>query len=226
MTPRTVTGLAEPHAPLWRRSLFVACERVLWLVGLTLIGWCAAVWVGARVYQERQSRAFEEMRRAAPAASPSAGVEGRTLAPATAPSRPSADPLLIGRIEIPRLGVSAMVREGDDEGTLKVAVGHIPGTALPDQTGNVALAGHRDSFFRPLRNIRLYDTIRVTTASATHEYRVESTEIVWPEDVRVLEPTAGPVLTLVTCFPFDYTGHAPRRFIVRARGTAGEAPPR
>ncbi len=126
------------------------------------------------------------------------------------------DPLVLGRIEIPRIGVAAIVREGVDDSTLAIAVGHIPGTARPGERGNMALAGHRDSFFRELRDIRLQDTIRIVTVEQSFEYVVDSTEIVGPEDTRVLDPTGGTVLTLVTCYPFTYVGHAPKRFIVRA----------
>ncbi len=126
------------------------------------------------------------------------------------------DPLVLGRIEIPRIGVTAIVREGVDDSTLAIAVGHISGTARPGERGNMALAGHRDSFFRALRDIRLHDTIRIVTVEQSFEYVVDSTEIVGPEDTRVLDPTAGTVLTLVTCYPFTYVGHAPNRFIVRA----------
>jgi sortase A len=130
---------------------------------------------------------------------------------------PGADPLVLGRIEIPRVGVSAIVREGDDDATLAVAVGHIPGTARPGERGNVALAGHRDSFFRALRRIRAGDVIRVRVPGRGDEYRVDSTEIVRPDETRVLASSREAVLTLVTCYPFGYFGHAPRRFIVHAR---------
>jgi sortase A len=126
------------------------------------------------------------------------------------------DPLVLGRIEIPRIGVTAIVREGVDDSTLAIAVGHISGTARPGERGNMALAGHRDSFFRPLRDIRLHDTIRIVTVEQSFEYVVDSTEVVGPEDTRVLDPTGDTVLTLVTCYPFTYVGHAPNRFIVRA----------
>ncbi len=126
------------------------------------------------------------------------------------------DPLVLGRIEIPRIGVAAMMREGDDDTTLAIAVGHITGTAGPGERGNMALAGHRDSFFRPLRDIRLQDRIRIVTLGRSYEYAVDSTEVVGPQDTWVLDPTDDTVLTLVTCYPFHYVGHAPNRFIVRA----------
>lgn len=130
---------------------------------------------------------------------------------------------LLGRIEIPRLKISAIVREGADLKTLKHAVGHIPDTALPGQPGNFAIAAHRDTFFRNLRGVKKGDRIQMVTPSGTFEYQVESTKIVWPSNVEVLKPTAEPAVTLVTCYPFNYVGSAPKRFIVRARQVETEA---
>ena len=124
---------------------------------------------------------------------------------------------LIGRLEIPRLNISVMVMEGDDDATLARAVGHLPDTVLPWELGNTAIAGHRDTFFRPLRNVREGDEIRMTTARGTFDYRVTSTRIVEPDDLSVLAPTAMRSLTLVTCYPFNYIGAAPQRFIIHAR---------
>jgi sortase A len=129
---------------------------------------------------------------------------------------PPAKRSVIGRLEIPRLQLAVMVREGADEGTLSRAVGHIPGTALPGNIGNVGLAGHRDTFFRALRNIRADDTIELQTTAGTYRYLVKSTKIVTPRDVSVLEASGGETLTLVTCYPFYYVGSAPKRFIVHA----------
>jgi sortase A len=130
--------------------------------------------------------------------------------------RPPLPEMLLGRLKIPRLHVAAMVREGADSGTLRSAIGHIPGTALPGKTGNVGLAGHRDTFFRALRNIEKDDTIDFETDAGTFRYAVESTRIVSPRDVSVLNAVGGRTLTLVTCYPFYYVGSAPKRFIVRA----------
>jgi sortase A len=128
---------------------------------------------------------------------------------------------LIGRIKIPRVGVSAIVLHGVGKKTLRRGVGHIPGTALPEHGGNVALAGHRDSFFRGLKDIRENDTIELATPDGTFEYRVEWTKIVRPQDTDVLEEEGTPSLTLVTCYPFYYVGSAPKRFIVRAHRIDG-----
>jgi sortase A len=111
--------------------------------------------------------------------------------------------------------VSAVIFEGTDDPVLSKGVGHLTGSALPGLAGNVVLAGHRDSFFRALRNIRGGDTVEVITAEGSRSYSVKTTEIVPPTEVSVLEPTKNPMLTLVTCYPFYYVGHAPKRFIVR-----------
>ena len=127
------------------------------------------------------------------------------------------DQSLIGRIEIPRVQVSAIVREGVDNKTLRRAVGHVPGTALPGKPGNIGLAGHRDTFFVGLRGIRKSDRIQLTTLDGDYTYEVDSIKIVTPRDVSVLASTNEPVLTLVTCYPFNYVGSAPKRYIVRAK---------
>jgi sortase A len=123
---------------------------------------------------------------------------------------------LIGRMEILRLGVSVAVVEGSGEVTLRRAAGHIEGTALPGQPGNVGIAGHRDSFFRPLKNVQRDDVIILTTSRGQFRYRVVSTKVVSPSDVAVLNPDGTEVLTLVTCYPFYFIGAAPSRFVVRA----------
>jgi sortase A len=107
-----------------------------------------------------------------------------------------------------------MVAEGDDEDTLRHAVGHLPGTAAPWGAGNVALAGHRDTFFRGLSRVRLDDVIELETLRGTFKYRVERIMVVGPQDIEVLQPPEWD-LTLVTCFPFHYVGPAPQRYIVQ-----------
>jgi sortase A len=124
---------------------------------------------------------------------------------------------LIGRITIPRLNLSTIVREGTTSKVLSLAAGHIPGTALPGEKGNIAVAGHRDTLFRGLKDIKPSDVIDLETLDGRLEYQVASTEIVKPEDVAVLKPGPENELTLVTCYPFYYVGSAPDRFIVKAR---------
>jgi len=122
----------------------------------------------------------------------------------------------LGRIEISRIGVAVIIVEGTDEESLRRAVGHISGTALPGEQGNVGLAGHRDTFFRALHNIRENDDVTLTTLAGSYHYRVDSMKIVAPEKGEVLIDSGESILTLVTCYPFYFVGPAPKRFIVRA----------
>jgi sortase A len=162
---------------------------------------------GAASFQKSAAAAFE--RELAAPAPPELSAEESASAPVVHG--------LIGRLEIPRLNVSVMVMEGDDKTTLARAAGHLPETAFPWEPGNAVIAGHRDTFFRPLKNVREGDEIRMTTARGTFEYRVTRTRIVEPRDLSVLEPTPDRSLTLVTCYPFYYVGSAPQRFIIHAR---------
>ena len=130
---------------------------------------------------------------------------------------------LVGRIAIRRVGISAVVAEGSDETTLSRAVGHIAGTALPGEPGNVGLAGHRDTFFRALRNIRAGDLIVLTTPRGEFRYSVVSMKVVKPKALDVLDPTSEEILTLITCYPFYFVGSAPNRFIVRAERVRGQS---
>jgi LPXTG-site transpeptidase (sortase) family protein len=122
----------------------------------------------------------------------------------------------LGLLEIPRLGLSAPVVEGDDNAALRGAAGHLPDTPHPWENGNSAIAAHRDGLFRPLRHIRVGDEVRVQTSHGSIRYKVTDTHIVQPTDLSVLQPAAGPTLTLITCYPFYYVGSAPQRFIVHA----------
>jgi sortase A len=146
---------------------------------------------------------------------------GGSFARATEPPRAASvnRPLgttTVGTIEIPAVGLATRVLEGSNASTLRLAVGHIPGTALPGPSGNVGLAGHRDTFFRSLRRIKVGDEIRLTTATGAFKYRVVSLRVVLPAAIEVLNDTKFPTLTLVTCYPFDFPGTAPQRLIVHA----------
>jgi sortase A len=124
---------------------------------------------------------------------------------------------MIGRLDIPRINISVIVLEGSDSKVLNVAAGHVEGTAFPGETGNMGIAAHRDTFFRSLRNIRPNDRLTFRTPAGMFEYTVANTEVVEPNEVEVLRQTPDSELTLVTCYPFDYIGAAPKRFIVHAR---------
>ena len=125
--------------------------------------------------------------------------------------------LPLGRLEIPSIDLSVMILPGTDDWTLNRAVGHIQGTALPGEPGNVGIAGHRDGFFRGLRKVQAGQRIYLTTLEGSFEYVVDEIWVVLPTDVHVLEPAQTPSLTLVTCYPFYHVGTAPQRYIIRAR---------
>ena len=200
-------------------------ERLLILVGVLCLGYFSYTYAEASLYQAFEDRELDKILNDA-AVSGTSGSAGKEVAPATdaAPRRTFATGSTVGRIEIPRLGVSAVIRAGSDGRTLRLAVGYIPGTALPGDRGNFGLAGHRDTFFRKLRDINPDDEIRIVTTDGVFRYYVQRTNIVMPEDVWVLNPTDYPALTLVTCYPFNYIGSAPKRFIVRAALQTTEAP--
>jgi len=202
------------------RRLLRWTQRVLFAGGVLLLAYCAFVLVDARIFQQGERRQLERLLTVRQETN--GGVRQTVPSAAAANPPPALDGGLIGRIEIPRLGLSAIVMEGIGAKTLRRAVGHIPGTALPGQPGNVGISGHRDTFFRPLRNIRQNDIITLTTLLGEFRYRVVSTKIVRPDNVAVLDPGNNEVLTLVTCYPFYFVGPAPTRFIVRAErvGTA------
>jgi sortase A len=131
-------------------------------------------------------------------------------------ARPPSEGDLVGRLEIPRLGISSVVLEGVSDATLQVASGHIPGTPLPGEGGNAGIAAHRDGAFRKLGGIEPGDLVRMTTGHGARTYRVTFTSVAEPEDTRLLAPAGSDALTLVTCYPFQYVGSAPQRFVVRA----------
>ncbi len=191
-------------------------ERALLLIGLCCLGYWSYAWLDARYTQYREGKLLDEAASARPAAA-STDALGTFHGPGAASRRSTPEGTLVGRIEIPRLGVSAIVLEGISNKTLRRGVGHIPETSLPGAKGNAGLAAHRDGFFRALKDIREDDLITVKTLDGTFGYRVEWTRIVQPQDTQVLAGTGEPVLTLVTCYPFYYVGSAPERFIVRAR---------
>jgi sortase A len=110
-----------------------------------------------------------------------------------------------------------MVREGMDSATLRRAVGHVPSTALPGQVGNFVVLAHRDTFFRRLRELEKGDTVRIVTTRGRFTYTVESLEVMEPEGVSLTAIPSEAIATLITCFPFNYVGPAPRRFVATAR---------
>jgi sortase A len=123
---------------------------------------------------------------------------------------------VIGRLEIPAIALSAPITSGIDTSGLLHGIGHIKGTAVPGGLGTIALAGHRDTYLRPLRRIKKGMAINIVDKTGTYHYAVDSTEIVLPEQVGVLAIQSRPELVLITCYPFSYIGAAPKRFVVHA----------
>jgi sortase A len=184
-------------------------QRVLFVAGLLAVSYAAYSYVARFGYQTYQSWKFDRALAHVPEQGPPS-----VASPSTA--KPAAD-ALIGRIAIPRLNIAAIVSEGVGQ-TLGLAVGHIPSTALPGKPGNVGLAAHRDTLFRSLKDVRTDDEITLTTLQGKYVYRVLWFKVVDPLEISVLEPSADEeTLTLVTCYPFYFVGHAPKRFVVRAR---------
>jgi sortase A len=204
---------------------------VLGLAGTAALAWTALQVEDAREYQQA---AREALSRAAPTSEHGATIPGVESAPSIdaapfdrdastsgrdvptrrRPATISGAPL--GALSIPRLRLSVVVLHGTDGLTLRRGVGHIETTAMPGQLGNVGIAGHRDTFFRPLRQVQLGDDVLLETPAGRLHYRVASFRVVGPSDVDVLDPTSDRTLTLVTCYPFSYFGSAPDRFVVRA----------
>lgn len=181
-------------------------ERLLLVVGVGSLGWAGMTWFEARMFQREQRRALDvalvrdRVNQSTPVAS----------APGAAPAGP------IGRLEIPRIDLSVVVMPGEDEDTLRRAVGHLSDTPMPWNGGNTALAGHRDTFFRSLEHVRVGDDIHLDTPHGPFRYRVHRTVVVEPDELWVLDQSAKSTLTLITCFPFRFIGAAPKRFIVQA----------
>jgi LPXTG-site transpeptidase (sortase) family protein len=210
--------------------------RLLFGIGIGCLAFVVYALVDARWFAWVEGRRFERAlgeRRAASSKQAPGGPRGDAaqlssrFPPAfqtdridtfrASPPGPAAEEgAVLGRIEIPRLGVSALLLEGVEPETLRHGAGHIPETALPAQHGNVGVAAHRDSYFRRLQDVAPGDTVRLTTLEGTFDYRVDWTRVVEQEQVDVLAPGAQSELTLVTCYPFSYVGPAPQRFIVRA----------
>ncbi len=193
------------------RKLALSLGSALILAGAAVLG--VYRW-DLREAAQAQQRAREWLQRASVRPAPQASAP----APAFNHSIRRGDP--VGELDIPRLHLSVTIFEGADGSILKRGGGHIPGTALPPGKGNVGIAAHRDTFFRPLRGIHQNDEITLRTPAGTFQYRVTQTEIVLPSNIHVLAPAPGRDLTLVTCYPFYYIGNAPKRFIVHARKTS------
>jgi sortase A len=188
-----------------RKRILQWTQRLLFFASVSALGYYGFARVDAWTFQKR---ATLELKRWPHEKNPTRTVRERptVLAPND----------LIGRITIPRLGLSAIIAEGTSAITLRHAVGHISRTGLPGQPGNIGLSGHRDTFFQPLKDIRADDIIELSTIDGDYRYRVVGTRVVAPTEVSVLNPEGNELLTLVTCYPFYFIGAAPDRLIVRA----------
>jgi len=192
-------------------------EYLLWTLGVLFLGYVGFVLINGQLEQYRASKDLDRVLN-------SKQIE---IIPRKAPAMP-APPYgeLVGRLEIPRLNISVITFEGTDAPVLKKGVGHLTGSALPGYGGNVVLAAHRDTYFRKLKDIREGDEITVTTPQRSARYIVDHTKIIDPTQSEVLNATASPTLTLITCYPFYFVGHAPKRFVVVARPAPGSDLPK
>jgi len=192
LSPRTHNWIA------WSRRLLLAIGTVaLAYVGMALLE--------SRFYQASAKQSLEtQIQR----------IKGPDASQLRLPVKPGD---VLGRLDIPRLGMSVAVLQGTGSRTLRLGAGHIEGTPLPGQPGNSGIAGHRDTFFRALQNIRKADEIQLQTATGVLRYEVDWVRVVSPDDISVLAPSTDSALTLVTCYPFYFLGSASDRFIVHAR---------
>jgi sortase A len=190
-----------------RLSLAAGTLGAFGLGCLMWVGWSLADAALAEAHHGAQLAEVRQVLEEAPSSAASVSIAWPDLAEGD----------LVGRIEIDRLGISAIILAGTGARTLRRAVGHIPGTSLPGEDGTVGIAGHRDSFFRKLEGAAEGDVIRLLTPLGTMNYQVTRAFVVDPEDVHVLDSHADrEILTLVSCYPFYYVGPAPQRFIVQA----------
>ncbi len=184
--------------------LLRGCRYLFIMAGLAALGYVGLTLLDARLYQASAKRSLDSQIRV---------EQQHHVAPPEAPVQMGG---LLGRMDIPRLGMSIAILQGANARTLRLGAGHIQTTALPGQAGNIGIAAHRDTFFRGLKDIRQDDEIQIQTATGLVRYRVDWAKVVPPDDADVLSPSADSVLTLVTCYPFYLVGPAPNRFVVRA----------
>jgi sortase A len=209
---------AQPVDRIRKRPLGVVVERAVWTFGIVCLVTCGALYIDGAAGARHELERFAILRAAAlqqpPAPDLSLWDRARITAWQRALTEPAPPPLAV--LRIPKIHLEVPVLRGTDDFTLNRAVGHIDNTALPGTDANSGIAGHRDGFFRRLKDIGPDDAIELETLRGKEVYRVERTWVVNPEDVSVLDPTPVRSLTLVTCYPFSYVGPAPQRYIVRA----------
>jgi sortase A len=177
-------------------------ERLFWTAGAAAIGYSSWLWVEGAYAQKLGAYQL---------------LHSEPLRTVQASAGSLREGALFGQIEIPAIGLEAIIFEGTSDTTLTRGVGHLSTSSRPDsKAGNIVLAAHRDTFFRPLRKIQPGHEVTLLTTRGLFRYVVESTATVEPTDLEVIQPTPNPVLTLITCYPFTFIGNAPERYIVRA----------
>jgi len=183
-------------------------QRVTLVAGLCLLSWPCFVLAESQWVQ--WSGAWQ--------VSAAIGTRQETIVASKGGARSSRFPRgsVLGRFEVPRLKLSYVLLEGTDNRTLDKSIGHVEGSGLPGESGNISIAGHRNTHFRKIEWIRRGDEIVITSAHGQDRYRVEWMRLFRPDDIEVLDAGHGPAVTLITCFPFEYVGSAPLRYIVRA----------
>jgi sortase A len=180
-------------------------QNILLMAGVLALCYVALTLLYAKLYQNAANHSLDQQ------------IQAEEQQPASPSMPPMKEGDLLGKIEIPRLGLSVAVLQGTSYKTLLLGVGHIKGTAYPGESGNVGMAGHRDTYFRALKDIRMGDEIQIQTATGLSRYEVDWVKIVAPTENKLLAPSAESALTLVTCYPFYYIGAAPKRYVVHAR---------
>jgi sortase A len=191
-------------------------RRLFFIIGILALGYVGFTLLDARLYQASAERSLEsqiQVEKEQSVGAPSKLCPGGCL-PAVRPLVKKGD--VLGLMNIPRLGLSVAVLQGTTSRALRLGAGHLEGTPLPGEAGNSAIAGHRDTFFRDLKDIRPMDEIQIQTPTALFRYQVDWVKVVDPDDLSVLAPSTESALTLVTCYPFYLVGPAPRRFVVHA----------
>jgi sortase A len=179
-------------------------QRLLFMIGILALGYAGFTLFEARLYQVSAKRSLERQ----------ILTEKQPHEIQPKPAIKTGD--VLGRLDIPRLGLSVAVLQGTNSRMLRLGTGHIEGTPLPGEVGNIGIAGHRDTYFRRLKDIRKNDEIQFQAATGLFRYQVDWVKVVAPDDLSVLSPSSESALTLVTCYPFYFVGPAPKRFVVRA----------
>ena len=197
--------IRRPIFPPMGAGWFLRGSRyLLFITGILALGYVGFTLLDARLYQVSAKRSLENQ------------IQVEKKQDVTQPRPPVKEGDVLGRMDIPRLGMSVAVLQGTNSRMLRRGVGHIAGTPLPWEPGNSGIAGHRDTFFRDLKDVRTNDEIEFQTADGLFRYQVDWVKVVAPDDTSVLTPSSEAVLTLVTCYPFYFVGPAPNRFVVRA----------